>query len=148
MSASENQIVVCQSNATSHAEYGKRTITELSARLCAEFGDGYSERNLRDFRAFYIVFPNREIWRTRVPNLSCYKVQVESACSGRAKRRGRQAEGDIDDAIVRERRAEMKALGKKCFAFAKMDASAIPGVKKAVVAIGMSAINLESQQNY
>lgn len=36
----------------------------------------------------------------------------------------------------------MKALGKKRFAFAKMDASTIPGLKKAVVAIGVSAINL------
>lgn len=52
------------------AEYGKRTIAELSANLCAEFGEGYSERNLRDFRAFYVVFPDREIWHTRVPYLS------------------------------------------------------------------------------
>ena len=52
------------------AEYGKRTIAELSAHLCAEFGEGYSERNLRDFRAFYVVFPDSEIWHTRVPNLS------------------------------------------------------------------------------
>ena len=52
------------------AEYGKRTIAELSAHLCAEFGDGYSERNLREFRAFYTVFPDPEIWHTRVPNLT------------------------------------------------------------------------------
>ena len=52
------------------AEYGKRTIAELSAHLCAEFGEGYSERNLRDFRAFYVIFPDSEIWHTRVPNLS------------------------------------------------------------------------------
>ena len=29
----------------------------------------------------------------------------------------------------------MKAPGKKCFAFAKLDASAIPGVKQAAFAI-------------
>lgn len=52
------------------AEYGKGTIAKLSAHLCAEFGEGYSERNLRDFRAFYSVFPDQEIWRTRAPNLS------------------------------------------------------------------------------
>ena len=52
------------------AEYGRKTIAELSANLCAEFGEGYSERNLRDFRAFYVVSPDREIWHTRVPNLS------------------------------------------------------------------------------
>lgn len=52
------------------AEYGKRTIAELSAHLCAEFGDGYSERNLWEFRKFYVVFPNIEILHTRVQNLS------------------------------------------------------------------------------
>jgi hypothetical protein len=52
------------------AEYGKRTIAELSAQLFAEFGEGYSERNLRDFRAFYVISPDSEIWHTRVPNLS------------------------------------------------------------------------------
>lgn len=52
------------------AEYGKGTIAKLSAHLCAEFGEGYSERNLRDFRAFYSIFPDQEIWRTRAPNLS------------------------------------------------------------------------------
>ena len=52
------------------AEYGKRTIAELSAQLCAEFGEGYSERNLWEFRKFYIVFPDIEILHTRVQNLS------------------------------------------------------------------------------
>ena len=52
------------------AEYGKRTISELSARLQSEFGNGYSERNLREFRAFYTTFPDSEIWHTRVPNLT------------------------------------------------------------------------------
>ncbi len=40
-----------------------------SAHLCAEFGKGYSARNLREFHTFYLVFPNQEIWHTRVPNL-------------------------------------------------------------------------------
>lgn len=31
--------------------------------------EGCSERNLRDFRAFYVAFPDCEIWHTRVPNL-------------------------------------------------------------------------------
>ena len=52
------------------AEYGKRTIAELSAQLCAEFGEGYSERNLWEFRKFYVVFPDIEILHTRVQNLS------------------------------------------------------------------------------
>lgn len=39
------------------AEYGKRTIAEPSARMRAEFGEGYSERNLWEFKRFYVAFP-------------------------------------------------------------------------------------------
>ena len=52
------------------AEYGKRIVTELSVRLCAEFGEGYSERYLWEFKRFYVVFPNLEILHTRVQNLT------------------------------------------------------------------------------
>lgn len=52
------------------AEYAKRTIAELSAHLCAEFGGGYSERYLWEFRKFYAMFPDFEILHTRVQNLT------------------------------------------------------------------------------
>ena len=52
------------------AEYGKRTIAKLSAHLCAEFGEGYSERYIWEFRRFYVTFPDIKILHTRVPNLS------------------------------------------------------------------------------
>lgn len=64
------RIVEEEQKGEARAEYGKRTIARLSAYLCAEFGDGYSERNLREFRAFYLAFPSDEIWHTRVPNLN------------------------------------------------------------------------------
>ncbi|MBP5786551.1 MAG: DUF1016 family protein [Kiritimatiellae bacterium] len=64
------RIVEEEQGGSVRAEYAKRTVAELSAHLCAEFGEGYSERNLREFRAFYQVFPNPEIWHTRVPNLT------------------------------------------------------------------------------
>lgn len=64
------RIVEEEQGGRSRAEYGKRTITELSAQLCAEFGEGYSERNLWEFRKFYIVFPDIKILHTRVQNLS------------------------------------------------------------------------------
>ena len=64
------RIVEEEQKGEARAEYGKRTIARLSAYLCAEFGDGYSERNLREFRAFYLAFPSDKIWHTRVPNLN------------------------------------------------------------------------------
>ena len=41
------------------AEYGKKTLEALSARLMLEYGNGYDARNLRYMRSFYLSFP---IW--------------------------------------------------------------------------------------
>ena len=52
------------------AEYGKRLMAVLSDELTREFGSGFSEKNLRNFRKFYSMFPDKEIWNACVPNLS------------------------------------------------------------------------------
>jgi predicted nuclease of restriction endonuclease-like (RecB) superfamily len=41
------------------AEYGRALITELSKQLTKDFGKGFTARNLRNMRAFYLAFP---IW--------------------------------------------------------------------------------------
>lgn len=41
------------------AEYGKNLLKYLSDKLTAEFGKGFTERNLRAMRQFYSCFPNR-----------------------------------------------------------------------------------------
>lgn len=50
------RIVQEEQNGQSRAEYGKEIIKNLSAELTAEFGKGFTERNLRNFRQFYIEF--------------------------------------------------------------------------------------------
>ena len=44
---------------TIRAGYGKKLLEYLSDRLTAEFGEGFSVRNLRAMRQFYSVFPIR-----------------------------------------------------------------------------------------
>ena len=39
------------------ADYGKKTLAALSARLTAEYGRGYDASNLRYMRQFYLAFP-------------------------------------------------------------------------------------------
>ncbi|HZL09904.1 MAG TPA: PDDEXK nuclease domain-containing protein [Prolixibacteraceae bacterium] len=39
------------------ADYGKKILKELSENLTSEFGRGYSVSNLRNFRQFYLTFP-------------------------------------------------------------------------------------------
>ncbi len=52
------------------AEYGKGLIAMLAQELTLEFGSGFSERNLRNCRKFYLYFPDKEIWNACVPNLN------------------------------------------------------------------------------
>ena len=63
------RIVEEEQNGQKRAEYGRKLISILSVELTKEFGNGYSERNLRNFRSFYLLFPDTEIWNACVPNL-------------------------------------------------------------------------------
>lgn len=50
------EIVLSIQDGSERAEYGKESLRDLSNRLNAQFGSGFSETNLRYFRTFYMVF--------------------------------------------------------------------------------------------
>ncbi len=52
-------IVEEEQRGKTRAEYGKYLINELSGKLTKDFGKGFTERNVRNMRAFYSAFP---IW--------------------------------------------------------------------------------------
>jgi len=54
-------IVEFEQKGKARAEYGEELLIKLSADLTAKFSKGFSERNLRNMRAFYLNFP---IWQT------------------------------------------------------------------------------------
>ena len=58
------RIVLQEQNGKQRAEYGKHIIGLASQALTAEFGKGFSERTLRQFRQFYQMFPELPIQRT------------------------------------------------------------------------------------
>lgn len=64
------RIVEQEQDGNARAEYGKGLIHTLSDELTKEFGKGFSERNLRNFRKFYQMFPDSAIWQTCLPNLT------------------------------------------------------------------------------
>ena len=64
------RIVEEEQHGEHRAEYGKKLLLYLSDRLTEEFGNGFSERNLRNFRKFYLLFPDIQIWNACVPNLN------------------------------------------------------------------------------
>ena len=54
------EIVEFEQKGKARAEYGEELLKRLSADLSAKFGKGFSERNLRNMRAFYLNFPIRQ----------------------------------------------------------------------------------------
>ena len=51
-------IVEYEQNGENRAEYGKAIIKTLSQKLVAEFGNGFTDTNLRYMRQFYTCYPN------------------------------------------------------------------------------------------
>lgn len=54
------RIVEEEQNGKERAEYGEAILKNLSIALNAEFGKGFSYANLRNFRQFYLTYPNPE----------------------------------------------------------------------------------------
>lgn len=64
------RIVEEEQNGEERAEYGKFIIKSLAKELTENLGKGFSERNLRNFRQFYLTFPDEEIRYTACAKLS------------------------------------------------------------------------------
>ena len=67
------QIVQEEQNGKDRAEYGSYLIKNLSKQLTDDFGKGFSQRNLRNMRQFYLSF---EIWQTVSARLSWSHYQL------------------------------------------------------------------------
>lgn len=53
------RIVEYEQKGATRAQYGKQLLVDLSSNLTNEFGIGFSERNLRNMRKFYLVYQGR-----------------------------------------------------------------------------------------
>jgi len=54
------RIVEEEQNGKERANYGEAVLKTLSIALTAEFGKGFSYANLRNFRQFYLTYPDQE----------------------------------------------------------------------------------------
>ncbi len=52
------RIVEEEQQGKGRADYGAALIKELSRQLTSEFGKGFAVANLKNFRKFYLTFPN------------------------------------------------------------------------------------------
>lgn len=58
------RIVEEEQKGEQRATYGKQLIKTLSHELTTSLGKGFTERSLREYRQFYLLFKDFEIWRT------------------------------------------------------------------------------------
>lgn len=64
------RIVQQEQHGEDRATYGESILKELSKALTAEFGKGFSYANLRNFRQFYLTYPDPEICYTLCSKLT------------------------------------------------------------------------------
>lgn len=70
------RIVIEEQSGKERADYGKAIIKAIAKELTAEFGRGFSERNVLYFRKFYLTFPDAEISQTLSAKLSWSHFQL------------------------------------------------------------------------
>jgi predicted nuclease of restriction endonuclease-like (RecB) superfamily len=71
--------IIEEQGGAERSKYGDRLIANLSEKLTAEFGKGFTVRNLRAMRQFYLLFPIRHAVRAEL-NWSHYRslIRVEN----------------------------------------------------------------------
>ena len=72
------RIVEQEQNGASRAEYGKHVIEVASAALTKEFGKGFSETNIMNFKKFYLKFKELTIPQTLSEEFKKQKQQTPS----------------------------------------------------------------------
>ena len=69
-------IVDDEQQGSERAKYAEKTLSNLSKKLTKEFGKGYSARNLRAFRQFYLIYEKRNIWQSVIAKSEKTKTMI------------------------------------------------------------------------
>ena len=80
------RIVEYEQKGRARAEYGEKLLIHLSTDLTTKYGRGFSQRNLRQMRAFYLGW---EIWQTPSAKLEARaKIQTLESLSNHVQAKG------------------------------------------------------------
>jgi hypothetical protein len=69
----QNQIVEHEQSGEQRAQYAQKIIDDLSQKLTAKFGKGFSMRNLEQMRKFYLVY------KDRIPQNCSAELEIDDA---------------------------------------------------------------------
>lgn len=90
------RIVEQEQNGASRAEYGKHVIEIASAALTKEFGKGFSETNITNFKKFYLKFKELAILQTVSEEFKKQKQQTQSDESSLLPQKGQTASAQFE----------------------------------------------------
>ena len=90
------RIVEEEQNGASRAEYGKHVIEVASAALTKEFGKGFSETNITNFKKFYLKFKELAILQTVSEEFKKQKQQTQSDESSLLPQKGQTASAQFE----------------------------------------------------
>lgn len=90
------RIVEQEQNGASRAEYGKHVIEVASAALTKEFGKGFSETNITNFKKFYLKFNELAIPQTVSEEFKKQKQQTQSDESSLLPQKGQAASAQFE----------------------------------------------------
>jgi hypothetical protein len=80
------RIVEQEQKGSYRAEYGSRLIKRLVQSLAADFGDGLSVANIKNFRRFYLPYPDQEKSHTLCSLLSWPHIRLIMRCDDERER--------------------------------------------------------------
>jgi predicted nuclease of restriction endonuclease-like (RecB) superfamily len=120
-------IVHEEQKGSDRAEYGKGVLQRLSCKLIQEFGKGFSIRNLRNMRMFYLLFQNRQtlsaelswshyVLLMRIDNETARNFYIKEAGSERwsVRELERQINSMLFERLAASKeKAKVKALAEK-----------------------------------
>lgn len=104
------RIVTEEQNGNEKAEYGSSLLKNLSSKLTAEFGNGFSYANLRNMRQFYLTYAEDEICYTLCSKLSWSHNRLIMRVSDRNAREYYLKEAISQQWSVRQTEREIQSL--------------------------------------
>lgn len=78
------RIVEQEQQGKARADYGKHVITLASQSLSREFGQGFSETQIRNFRKFYLTFKDLQIQQTMPAEFTARLAAIQQASSAKS----------------------------------------------------------------
>ncbi|WP_282131510.1 DUF1016 N-terminal domain-containing protein [Pseudoalteromonas aliena] len=142
-------IIEQEQQGATRAEYGKTQLALLSTQLTAQFGKGYSTRNLRNMRSFYLAFLK---WQTVSAKLSWSHYSTLIRIENENARLWYMHEASQQNWSVRALECKIGTLYYERLLSSKekqpVEQGAINNLQQFILGLGKAILKIEDTHNY